>query len=400
MTATDVEVRSAPVVAAAVAAAVATALPGFLVGALAVQVRAEFDVSAARYGWAMSGYFLAGTAGSVLLGRLAQHIGPRRQLIGALLAAAVANVLVAAIADSFGALVVLLATAGMCNAGCQTAVNLALTRAGLPRLGLAIAIKQSGMPSASMLAGIAVPALALTVGWRWSFVAVAGITVIAATFVASAIAPLTVTARDAAAPDGDRSDQGFDREPGSESGSSMTALVGAAVACAFLAFGAGTLNAWVVSSGVDAGLGEGAAGLMLSGGAALGIAIRLGWGFRLDSLDLLPFRVGGLLALVGSIGVALLAVRSVPVHIVATVIGFAGGWIWPVFTNFGVIRANVGRAAAATGVSQTGVYVGIFVAPLVTGALIERVGYGPMWLVTAAAMATGAVIAIRIAHEF
>ena len=84
-----VEVRPAPVIATAVSAAVATALPGFLVGALAVQVRAEFDVSAARYGWAMSGYFLAATIGSVLLGRLAQRIGPRHQLVGALLAAAV-----------------------------------------------------------------------------------------------------------------------------------------------------------------------------------------------------------------------------------------------------------------------------------------------------------------------
>ncbi len=393
MSATDAEVRPAPVIAAAVSAAVATALPGFLVGALAVQVRAEFDVSTARYGWAMSGYFLAATIGSVLLGRLAQRIGPRRQLVGALLAAAVANVLVASAARSFGALVALLAVAGLCNAGCQTAVNLALARAGLPRLGLAIAIKQSSMPSASMLAGIAVPAVALTVGWRWAFVAVAAITVVAAGVVAR------IVASNGSAPVGGAAAATHPAHDAAE-GSSTIALVGAAVACAFLAFGAGALNAWVVSSGVDAGLGEGAAGLMLSAGAALGVAIRLAWGTRLDTLDLLPFRVGGLMALAGSVGVALLAVRSVPVHLVATAIGFAGGWIWPVFTNFGVIRANVGRAAAATGVSQTGVYVGVFVAPLATGALIERVGYGPMWLVTAAAMGTGAVIAVRIAHHF
>lgn len=389
--ANDIGVSGGPIIGTAVAATVATALPGFLVGALAVQIRADFDVSAARYGWAMSGYFLAATAGSVGLGRVAQRIGPRQQLVIALVAAALTNLAVAAFADSFATLVALLAAAGVCNAGCQTAVNLALTRAGLPRLGLAIAVKQSGVPTASMLAGLAVPALALTVGWRWAFVAIAAITSVAALAVVRTVAP---------APNRPMSPETSAPPEAGHEGSPAAALLGAAIACAFLAFGAGALNAWVVSSGVDAGLGEGAAGLTLSGGAALGVAIRLGWGLRLDSLDLLPFRVGGLLSLAGSVGVALLAVRSVPVHLVATVVGFAGGWIWPVFTNFGVIRANVGRAAAATGVSQTGVYVGTFVAPLATGWLIEAAGYGPMWLVTAAAMAAGSVVAIRVAHHF
>jgi predicted MFS family arabinose efflux permease len=114
----------------------------------------------------------------------------------------------------------------------------------------------------------------------------------------------------------------------------------------------------------------------------------------------LPFRIAGWIALVGSAGVALLAVRSVPVHVVATLVGFAGGWIWPVFTNFGVVRANAGRAAAATGITQTGVYIGVFVGPLATGWLIEHGGYGPMWTVTAVAMAIGAIVSIRVADQF
>ena len=77
-----------------------------------------------------------------------------------LMVAAAANLTVAVGAHSFAWLVASLAVAGLCNAGCQTAVNLALARAGLPRLGLAIAIKQSGMPAAAMLSGLAVPAIA------------------------------------------------------------------------------------------------------------------------------------------------------------------------------------------------------------------------------------------------
>jgi predicted MFS family arabinose efflux permease len=376
-----------PVVAASVAAAVATALPGFLVGALSVQMRDEFGVAEARYGWAMSSYFLAATAGSVVLGRLAQRVGPRRQLLVGLLVAAVVNLAIATVAGTFFGLVALLAAAGFCNAGSQTAVNLALARARVPRLGLAIAIKQSGMPAASMLSGLAVPAIALTLGWRWAFAAVAVITVGAAIAVMRGLRHLPAPA------------------PGhiggrTRTGSPTAALVGAAVASAFLAFGAGTLNAWVVESGVDAGLDEGVAGLMLSVGAALGIAIRLAWGLRLDDLSLLPFRVAGVMALGGAIGIALLAGRAPAIHVVATVLAFAGGWIWPVFTNFGVVRANEGHAAAATGVSQTGVYIGVFAAPLVTGTLIEHAGFPTMWWVTAAAMAIGATVAIRIADRF
>lgn len=383
----DVRRSTRPVIAAAVAAAVASALPGFLVGALSVQVRGEFGVSESVYGWAMSSYFLAATAGSVLLGRLAQRIGPRRQLAVALLVAASADLAIATAVRSFGALVAMLAVAGLCNAGSQTAVNLALARASLPRLGFAIAIKQSGMPAASMLSGLAVPAIALTLGWRWAFAAVALFTVLAAATVVQILGrlpdppgPVTATRQRPRSP--------------------TRALLGAATASAFLAFGAGTLNAWVVESGVDAGLGEGSAGLMLSCGAALGIAIRVGWGMRLDRISLLPFRVAGLMAFGGAAGVALLASRTTPVHVLATIIAFAGGWIWPVFTNFGVVRANEGAAAAATGVSQTGVYVGVFAAPLATGTIIEHAGFPAMWLTTAAAMTIGATIAVRIAHRF
>jgi predicted MFS family arabinose efflux permease len=387
VTATATRPSTAPVVAASVSAAIASALPGFLVGALAVQMRSEFDVTESVYAWAMSAYFLAATVGSIPLGRVAQRIGPRTQVAVALACAAAANLTIAVAARSFGVLVAVMAVTGLCNAAAQTAVNLALASADLPRLGLAISIKQSGMPTASMLSGLAVPAIALTLGWRWAFVAVGAISLGALVAVLRALdhyEPPHPTAV----------------ERHRRAGSTTRALVGAAVASAFLSFGAGALNAWVVESGVDAGLGEGAAGLMLAAGAALGVTFRLAFGLRLDRSDGLPFRLGGWIALVGSAGVALLALRSVPVHVVATLVGFAGGWSWPVFTNFGIVRANAGRAAAATGITQTGVYVGVFVGPLATGWLIEHGGYEPMWIVTSVAMAVGAIVSIRVAHDF
>ena len=365
-------------------ATVATVFPGFLIGALSVQVSDEFDVSEATYGWGLGSFFLAATAGSIVMGRLAQRIGPRNQIVIALGASATAQLGLAAFAESFAAVVGFLMVAGFMNSAVQTAVNLALARAQLTRLGLAMALKQSGMPSAALLSGFAVPVLALTVGWRWAYVSGAGLALVALTAVRIVIEPLP---RDAltrsAAP-----------------ASSRRSLTLAALTGTFLAFSAGSLNAWVVSSGVDAGISPGVAGLMLSLGAGSGIALRLVSGLRSDSMTMAPFRAGGLTALVGAIGMAALASRVAGLHVAATILAFGGGWIWPVFTNFGVVRTNAAAAGAATGVTQMGVYVGVFTAPLVTGQLIDRSGYQLMWLVVAAAAVIGAAIALLIADDF
>ncbi len=367
-------------------ATVATVFPGFLVGALSVQVSEEFDVAEATYGWGLGGFFLAATCGSILFGRLVQHIGPRRQMTGALIISSAVQLALVATANSFWTMVVFLGAAGLVNAANQTAVNLALTQAELPRLGLAIAFKQSAMPAASMLSGAAVPALALTVGWRWAYGLGAVLSLVAAVGVWSVVVPRVETTSVA--------------ETRAKPLSSLGALITAAVATGFLAFGAGALNAWLVGSAVDAGLGRGAAGWLLSAGAALGIAMRLIIGFRLDTLRIAPFRLAAALVLIGALGMALLSPRSITTTLIASVLAFVGGWTWPVLTNFGIVRANAAAAGAATGITQTGVYVGVFTSPLVTGWLIERFSYSAMWLVVGASMLIGAAISFAVANDF
>ena len=378
--------RSRPylVVNATVLAVVSTVLPGFLIGALSVQVSAEMDVSEAVYGWGLSSFFGAAMVGSILLGRLSQRIGALNQMTLALGLSIVVQLALAATAQSFGAIIGFLVVAGLANAANQTSINLALGQAELPRLGLAVSVKQSGLPMATLLAGFAVPSLALTVGWRWAYVASAAFTLVSLAVVRSAVRSST-PARGAA--------------PSTPESSSRDLLWGAAVG-AFLAFSAGSLNAWGVGSGVDAGLGEGMAGLFLSVGAATGITLRVISGWVSDTMRAAPFRVGGISALLGSVGMGILAVRSPGTHIAAMLVAFGAGWVWPVFTNFGVVRANPQAAGAATGVTQMGVYVGVFAGPLLTGWLIEYSGYRLMWLVVAASSVVGAVISIRIADRF
>ena len=379
------EARPSLVINAAVMATVSTVLPGFLIGAMSVQVSAEMGVSEGVYGWGLGSFFGAAMVGSIMLGRLAQRIGPLNQMTLALGVSIAVQLALAASARSFLAVVGFLVLAGLANAANQTSVNLALAQAQLPRLGLAVSIKQSGLPTATLLAGFAVPSLALTAGWRWAYVAGAVFALMSLVLVRAAVGSSVF-----------RTPATRDSVPES---SSRDLFLAAAVG-AFLAFSAGSLVAWGVGSGVDAGLGPGTAGLFLSVGAATGITMRVVGGWLSDTMRVKPFRVGGITALAGSIGMAGLALRSPATHVAAMLLSFGCGWIWPVFTNYGIVRANPRAAGSATGITQMGVYVGVFVGPLVTGWLIEHSGYPAMWLAVAASSVTGAAVSIRIANRF
>ena len=64
------------------------------------------------------------------------------------------------------------------------------------------------------------------------------------------------------------------------------------------------------------------------------------------------------------------------------------------------MRANGDAAGAASGVTQMGIYLGVFLGPLVTGWTIDEFGYSWMWAVVAACMAIGAAITYSVREEF
>ena len=54
---------------------------------------------------------------------------------------------------------------------------------------------------------------------------------------------------------------------------------------------------------------------------------------------------------------------------VGVVLGFGLGWAWPGLMNFAVVRLHPQAPAAATSITQTGVYAGGCLGPLALGAL-------------------------------
>jgi cyanate permease len=173
-----------------------------------------------------------------------------------------------------------------------------------------------------------------------------------------------------------------------------TGLVVLGVSAALAAGAANALGAFLVDSSVQRGLSEAAAGLTLTLGSALCVTGRLVVGWVADRWERGHLAlVAGLLA-VGTIGLALLAVDSLAALVVGVLLAFGLGWCWPGLLAFAVVRLRPQAPAAATAVTQTGVYAGAAAGPLGFGILASHTSYGVAWVAAAVAEALAAVLVL------
>ena len=361
------------------AAVVVCILPPFLLGAMAVQVRQDLGFSEAGIGLAVGSFFLAASPVSAVMGRCAERAGGGRALRWAALWAGAVQLLIAVAAHSLVVLMVLLAFAGAANALGQPAANLVIARAvPADRQGIGFAVKQSAIPFSTFLGGLAVPAIALTAGWRWAFATGAALALVAAAFVPAGAKAAGPARR---APAGG---------PGADGRLPMRIMVVLALGVSLAAAAAGSLGAFLVSSAVAAGMSEGSAGVALTAGSALVIVSRLWAGMRADR------RAGGHLRWVvvmltlGSFGYLLFATGRPGLILAGLPLAFGAGWAWPGLFNLAIVLANPASPAAATGVTQTGTYLGAVAGPLLFGLVAEHLSFGWSWTLAAVMSWTGA----------
>ncbi|MFI7279803.1 MFS transporter [Micromonospora chersina] len=361
--------------AGAIATTIACVLPVFLVGGLAVQMGDDLDFTPARLGLAVSVYFGVSALASVPSGALVERYGSAVVARAGILLSAGSLLAVAGLARSYPVLVVLLALSAAANALGQLASNAALARhVPAHRQGLSFGLKQAAIPVSTLLAGAAVPTVALTAGWRWAFVVAA----------VAALAALPAVPR----AERDR----VRRAAGGPAGRATTALVVVGVAATLAAAAANALGTFVVDSAAGRGLSPALAGLTLTLGSAVCVAARVGAGWLADRRETGHVALIAGMLVVGAVGLALLAVSG-PVPLVAgVVLGFGLGWAWPGLMNFAVVRLHPQAPAAATSITQTGVYAGGCLGPLGLGATADAAGYPTMWLVAATAMLLAAAL--------
>lgn len=363
----------------AVATSVLGVLPAFFVGALAVQIRDDLDVGLGAFGLATATLFAVSGLLARPAGRLVQRLGVRR---GTALAAALAtgSLSAVALAQSQVGLMLALALGGLGNAVAQPAANLGISQfVTEQRLGLAFGIKQSSIPAATLMGGLAVPGIALVAGWRWAMAA-AALLALAMLVAAGATQHDTRARRSARAED--ELDRGLPR-----SGLLVLTVGG------FLGSAAATpTGVFLVDSAVTAGLAPGTAGLLFAACSVVGLSSRIAFGWLADRhagrssylfiANLLTF---------GALGYALLSLASIPLFLVGALLAFGLGWAWTGLFHFAVIKDNRTAAASVTGFVQTGLSLGAATGPLVFGYVAQAASYRAAWLMAAGLSLAGAL---------
>lgn len=357
----------------AVVATVASVVPVFLVGGLSIFMSGELHLSPAGLGSLVALYFACSAFASVPAGKCAERYGATLVTRTGIIAAAACMAGIALLAHSYAVLAAFLVIGGVANAFGQLGSNLSLAES-VParRQGLSYGVKQAAIPTSTLIAGIAVPVLGLTIGWRWAF----GLSALIA------LAALLVVPGGGARK----------RNGGGERDAKITALIVVAVGGTLAAGTANALGTFLVSSSVGHGVSEAVAGLVLAGGSVCGIIGRIGSGWLADRRPSGHLRIVVVMLAIGAVGLALLAVPGRLALVIGTMAGFGLGWAWPGVVNFAVVRLNPSAPAAATSITQTGVYAGGCVGPLGFGALVQLTSYPTAWLTSAALMAVAAVL--------
>jgi MFS family permease len=360
----------------AVTTTTASVLPVFLTGALTVQISAELGFDPAGLGLVVALYFGISAVASLPCGWLVERYGAGVTSRIAVLGTACAMSAIAVFARSYPALVAMLLCCAWCNVLGQLSSNLTLARhVPASRLGLSFGVKQAAIPIATLLSGAAVPAIALTIGWRWAYLIATGL----------ALGALLLTPRGS---DG--------RQPTSaargERATAALSVIG--LAAGFGAGAATALGIFLVAAAVDRGIEAGLAGLTLTMGSVVGLTLRLVNGWLADR------RSGGHIAVVagslvlGAAGVMLLAVPGALALVAGTVLAFGLGWSWPGLLQFAVVRLHPEAPAAATSIVQVGVYGGGFVGPIAFGFIAAHASFPVAWLVSGAAMLLAGVLMV------
>jgi MFS family permease len=345
---------------------VACALPGFLTASLAPRIRGDFAFGDSSLGLAVAIFYGVCAIASTPCGRLVERIGADSGIrIGAATTVA-CGLGVAAFAHSTAELILLLLVGGIGNALAAPGVSALLRRevAG-HRQGLAFGAQQSGAPLGALLAGLALPAIAIPFGWRWAYVGVSGLAI-----VVSALAP-TAAWEPAAARAGERHGRG------------LTAVHALALAAALASAAGVGLVSFLVTYSVDNGISEGAAGLLLGGVSLAATISRIALGAVADRSGQDALRPVPRMLLL-SVGGYLLLVSGQPALIVvAALIAGSVGWAWPGALTLAVVQRSPEAPAWAVGVMMSGLFAGAVAGPLLIGLLADNGAFGAAWAMCA-----------------
>lgn len=336
---------------------------------IVVFVKHDLSLSAAAAGAIVSALGLGRIAGFYAAGRAVDIRGERRVLF----AGAVGSGACVAVAAGlpYVALLAVLVIAGLfLSTATPAGGKLVFTAFPDDRRGLAMGIRQAGVPIGGMAAAVTLPLVAQALGWRWGFV-LAGVVSIAGGFAAAAIAglgPRAVAAR------------AHQRRRGSiRPFLHREFLLITVWACILVGCQYTLLTFFAVDAQARTGISLARAAMLILVVQAGGIAGRIFWGILSDRLPRLRSR--GLFALLTLIGAAsMAALAAIPSGNLAAfgVIGLLAGVSINGWQGIWISRlteiAGVERAGTATGFALTFLGIALTISTPLYGAIADTAG--------------------------
>lgn len=363
-------------------ALVLVALPFFMVGGLAVQIKEELGLTEAGLGAAVTIGFLAGAVTAPLGGRVADRIGPAWAVYVGCGIGVIALLGLGLLADGWAMLVAFLCVGGIAVALTDPGLAILVSHSIPPqRHGLAFGIKEASIPAATLVAGLAVPTVALTVGWRWAFLVAAlplGLVVgLLPALVASGV-PAPGTAPPAP-------------EPASPPPKRRGLLL-AALAAALGTTAASGVGIFLTDSAVAMGVAPGNAGLLLAFGSLAGVFTRVATGALADRTGGPQFKLIAIMLAAGAVAMSLGGTGNTVLLILGTLGAFTGGWAWTGIYFLSLVKTFPDRPGAVAGIGTAGLGVGNAAGPVLFGVVAGAWSFGVAWTGAAVVAAVAAVL--------
>lgn len=371
-------------------ALVLAALPFFMVGGLAVQIKEELGLTEASLGAAVTIGFLCGALAAPFTGRVADRMGPRRAVYIGCAISSVALLSLGFLASEWATMVLFLSVGGVAVALVDPGLAILVGETiPTPRQGLAFGIKEASIPAAALIAGLAVPTIALTVGWRWAFLIAAlplGLVVGLLPRLPAAVRterPTAPTLRETSTPPAKR-----------------RALLLAAIAAALGTTAASGVGIFLTDSAVAMGMAPGNAGLLLAVGSLAGILARVGTGVLADRTGGPQFKLIATMLAVGAVTMSLGGTGNTLLLILGTIGAFTGGWAWTGIYFLSLVKTFPDRPGAVAGIGTAGLGVGNAAGPVLFGLAAGTWSFGAAWVGAGVIAGLAALMMARARHMF
>ena len=356
-------------------------MPGFLAGALGSDIKDTFAISDTGLGMTLAATYLISGVASVHAGELSDRMGARRSLLLSMWVTVAGYVAVAVLARSFPTFLISMgvAGAGLTLAG-PAAKVLVAQHVSAQRHGVAFAVHMSAIPLAPLLAGLTVPLVGGTSGWRWAFVGGAVLALVGILMLPAekrAVEPRP--APEAAA-------------PGRFAHVRLAPLFAFGASATLASSSVFSAAAFFVVNSESAGISEDAAGLLLSATSAGVIAARILLGVMADR-----GRTGDILTVVillvaSAGGYALMAADTAWLYALGGQIAIILGWSWPGLMVLALVRMHPDAPGLASSFAIGGLNLGAVVGPAAFGAISDNasssmaLAIAAVWALAAAAL--------------